>query len=456
MTPDASGEDSLGPVSSRPAPAAPTEPAVSLETVLSTDMTIAWDEAVSIVEALCQAVQGNVPRSIPSAGGVFLTGSGLVAARSGAGTPDPVEAGRRLLELLAKGPVPAPLRLFASQAVRADQHPSIVEFQQGLNYFAKPGGQSRIAAVHERCTRELASMPFPSEGEAPPGTPTPPLKTQGKTSGNRQWRREALLSVFAIVVAGMVVSGGYFAWQMLANGSVESEPVPAAEADSAPSTNQLAAPGGGTAAASSRAAVTREALPPAAGLVTAPGGRTAAASTRTAVAREAIPPAGGLVNAPSGAMLAPRRNPLDLDLGGAGGLAPPPPPVEIDENTGISGAASDAPPSAPLPIFVQDTAAAPAEPERVYSASDAGIVPATLVREQLLPPAMVPSGAAPLQLELVVSAEGAVERARFLVRPRRMADMMLLSSAKTWTFNPALKDGRPVRSRVVLSWFVAP
>ncbi len=385
--------------------------AVSLETVLSTDITIAWDETVSIVEALCEAVQGDVLRSIPSAGGVFLTGGGTVAARSGAGTPDPVEAGRRLLELLAKGAVPAPLRLFASQAVRADQHASIVEFQQGLNYFAKPGGQSRIAAVYERCTRELASMPFPSEGETRPGTP--PLKTQGKTGGNRQWRREALLSVAAIVVAGMVVSAGYFVWQMLANGSVESEPVLKAEAEVAPSTNPLAAL----------------------------GGETAAASTRPAVAREAIPPARGLVDAASGVALAPRRDPLDLGV--AGGPTAPAPPAEIDENSGISGPASDAPPSAPLPLFVEETAAEPAEPERVYSASDAGIVPATLVREQRLPPAMrAPSGAAPLQLELVVSAEGVVERARFLVPPRRMADMMLLSSAKTWTFNPALKDDK--------------
>jgi hypothetical protein len=43
-------------------------------------------------------------------------------------------------------------------------------------------------------------------------------------------------------------------------------------------------------------------------------------------------------------------------------------------------------------------------------------------------------------MELVVSAEGAVESARFLVPPQRMTDMMLLSNAKMWTFTPALKD----------------
>ena len=59
-------------------------------------------------------------------------------------------------------------------------------------------------------------------------------------------------------------------------------------------------------------------------------------------------------------------------------------------------------------------------------------------------------------IELIVSETGSVERVRLLSTPKRMPDMMLLSNAKTWTFNPALKDGRPVRSRLVLSWFVAP
>ena len=128
---------------------------------------------MSIVEALCEAVQGSVLRTIPGAKEIFLTGTGTVAVRSGAGTPEPVEAGRRLLELLGKATVPAPLRLFASQAVRAEQHPSIVEFQQGLNYFAKPGGRERIVAVYERCSRELAAMPFPSEDETKSGTGQP-------------------------------------------------------------------------------------------------------------------------------------------------------------------------------------------------------------------------------------------------------------------------------------------
>jgi hypothetical protein len=37
-----------------------------------------------------------------------------------------------------------------------------------------------------------------------------------------------------------------------------------------------------------------------------------------------------------------------------------------------------------------------------------------------------------------------------------MPDMMLLSRAKLWKFGPAMKDGHPVRYRLVLKWEVNP
>jgi hypothetical protein len=37
-----------------------------------------------------------------------------------------------------------------------------------------------------------------------------------------------------------------------------------------------------------------------------------------------------------------------------------------------------------------------------------------------------------------------------------MADMMLLSGAKNWEFDPALKDGQPVKYRLELSWAATP
>lgn len=54
-------------------------------------------------------------------------------------------------------------------------------------------------------------------------------------------------------------------------------------------------------------------------------------------------------------------------------------------------------------------------------------------------------------LEVVISQRGEVERIKLLSPPRRMVDIMALSAAKTWTFDPALKDGAPVRYRLILT-----
>jgi len=54
-------------------------------------------------------------------------------------------------------------------------------------------------------------------------------------------------------------------------------------------------------------------------------------------------------------------------------------------------------------------------------------------------------------LEVVISQRGEVERIKLLSPPRRMVDVMALSAAKMWRFDPALKDGAPVRYRLVLT-----
>jgi outer membrane biosynthesis protein TonB len=54
-------------------------------------------------------------------------------------------------------------------------------------------------------------------------------------------------------------------------------------------------------------------------------------------------------------------------------------------------------------------------------------------------------------LEVVISQRGEVERIKLVSPPRRMVDVMALSAAKMWTFDPALKDGAPVRYRLVLT-----
>ena len=93
---------------------------------------------------------------------------------------------------------------------------------------------------------------------------------------------------------------------------------------------------------------------------------------------------------------------------------------------------------------------------RIYSSGDSDVTPPVFHQPQI--PAQLLSGlrAATNTLEVIISETGRVERVRFVSTPKRMADMMMLSSAKNWEFDPALKDGQPVRYRLELSWAVTP
>jgi outer membrane biosynthesis protein TonB len=51
-------------------------------------------------------------------------------------------------------------------------------------------------------------------------------------------------------------------------------------------------------------------------------------------------------------------------------------------------------------------------------------------------------------IELLIDEEGNVARVRLVSQPTRMQPLMLLSAAKTWTFRPALREGRPVKYRL--------
>lgn len=88
--------------------------------------------------------------------------------------------------------------------------------------------------------------------------------------------------------------------------------------------------------------------------------------------------------------------------------------------------------------------------ESIYTAADVDVSRPNLHPSQV--PWQWPRGASRTEmLEVVISQRGEVEQIKLLTPPRRMVDVMALSAAKTWTFDPALKDGAPVRYRLVLT-----
>ena len=107
----------------------------------------------------------------------------------------------------------------------------------------------------------------------------------------------------------------------------------------------------------------------------------------------------------------------------------------------------------PEPIAVELPPAV--DPSIVYSQTDQNVEPPRLLSRPL--PARLPSGGSDVPtVEIVTSPEGGVERVRLTSKPRRLVDVMELSAAKAWQFDPALKDGQPVRYRFELGTSVPP
>jgi hypothetical protein len=90
--------------------------------------------------------------------------------------------------------------------------------------------------------------------------------------------------------------------------------------------------------------------------------------------------------------------------------------------------------------------------EAVYQSGDPGVVPAVLIYPKLpeTPTSGLPNRAG--TLDLIVDVSGKVERVRLrnTTPERRYRDYMMLASAKAWLFEPARKDGAPVRYRIAI------
>ena len=108
--------------------------------------------------------------------------------------------------------------------------------------------------------------------------------------------------------------------------------------------------------------------------------------------------------------------------------------------------------------FARPPAAAAAAPidATVYSSAMPDVQPPVMFFPQLPPASAQPGAPGTNTMELLIDEAGRVERVRLVSDPVRLPDMTLLSAAKTWKFHPALKDGRPVKYRLPVSWEVTP
>jgi hypothetical protein len=118
-------------------------------------------------------------------------------------------------------------------------------------------------------------------------------------------------------------------------------------------------------------------------------------------------------------------------------------------------AAAPPQPAAPPPV---EKPAAPVEPA-VYTLLDSEVTPPVAV-DQRMP--TWHAGVGPQnrmfrgQMELLIDESGGVESATIVETVWKPYDVLLLKASKTWRYQPAVKDGKPVRFRRVLDIVIAP
>jgi hypothetical protein len=150
-----------------------------------------------------------------------------------------------------------------------------------------------------------------------------------------------------------------------------------------------------------------------------------------------------------------RETPTTLRTGAADPVIAPPSSV----SAAAPLVAASARPTAALSAPASPVTGINADYERsapIYSAQDIDVRPPQMLEADLPRPAVLNWPTIKNSMELVVTADGSVERVKWLTSRERMPDVMLLSRAKTWKFSPALREGHPVRYRLIVTWEVNP
>jgi hypothetical protein len=374
---------------------------ITLQDILRRRVPLEWFECVALVASLCSALDDPDTPAIPRPDEVVVTPAGVLLVRGSRPRARMEELPRLLNSLLEYSAPPAPLRLFVLHAISSGAFPTPRSFGQALAYYERPGRAELVQSAHGRY---LETPDQPDTPDVEVEVEPPPLEdlVEEPAAPPRPRRRTRMVALVAVLVCASAVPllFGAARWQTPTRAGERPGPLATA------------------------AVQVREAAVTVTDALAAALGRTAPAPVDVSL----VP-------------VTPRRVPVprpDADAAILTSTADQPSgePAENDEG------APD-----PLPGVV-----APEDPE-IYSPAAGGVIPPVLADPIRLP--APPGGGRPGTghvIELVVSERGTVDRVQLLSPASRMTDMMLLSAAKSWIFEPARKDGHPVKYRLTFTW----
>lgn len=402
--------------------------------VLARGVPLRWDEAVALLqEILDRLTTGRGTNAVlPAFDDILIDGKGAVTIlTTRRGERGPVAGGRALHALLATADVPVPLRLFVTQANAPETHPSLAAFAEALAYFGKPNRGDLIRAIYDRY-RSTASATTPASTKTGRPDAPPPLTQNAARREHTGERPRTTPPPWLGPVAAVLCLASLVAviWSGLLGESTDKAGSAPAEAKA----DDADAP----------SSATREQKPASKGT---PAGRARASTAQPRA--PATERAAGVAAA--------RKDSAPVIERSAVRPGEPPLRAVPEPETPV---AQTAEPSVVIPIS-REYVVAPRESTAgtIYSSVDADVQPPVLIYPSLPPPIFVAGNAESVvvnRMELVVAADGSVERVRLVSGPTRMPDMMLLSGAKLWKFTPAVKNGAPVRYRAIVTWTAFP
>jgi len=379
---------------------------------LRSRIALEWFEAIAIAQAASE--DGFEDRSL-SPDDVFIRADGQVIAsrkmRGDAADLHPVHRIARFLRDLLPAAFPMPLRLALTQAMSSPPfYESLREFSDALKYFERPNRAAVIQAVYQRWRNSPPTadvVGVMTERDLPP----PPV---------RETRRP--VPVKRLVLGGLVVLGtaavaAVIVWRFDGSGSklVGANLVQrtTAAVDSVLD-RVLPSPTPQPAAESQNPVAGPVPSPPASPSTKKPTAGTEVAGVEARIAAFDL-----------------KEPPADL------AAAPFPLEQPAPSDAEVNGRQVDA---------------------RIYSETDSDVAPPVATYPRL--PSILPPGTEAKDLamiDLIIAPGGKVESVKLRRAPTTISDSMLLamslSAAKTWRFDPATKDGQPVRYRKSI-WLV--
>jgi hypothetical protein len=372
-----------------------------------------WHEAVAVAAALTAAVTEARLSHAPTLDAAFLTAAGDLRLTGGGREVGSVTCGLAigLAALLESAPCPAELR----QLVMHSTDPSprvdtLEEFSRALSFFERPGrvdvlrrlaARAEVALERARATEALERLTERARHAAEPVVPPQTAAAVNVDIGvaARRILGPAAIGTTVFISVALVVATLFTTAQAPDQGATLT--VGPIVDDEVPAQREAASPPEAASAVHSVAA-----MPPSADRSVASGAKS---------------------------------NPVTSP--GVASSGEPNVTVRVVE---LGGAPLPSNASVPAPAFVVPETAS----TRIYSTADAGVSSPVLVRPHL--PAEPPSGVPPWQigtLELIVGKTGTVEQVHLISPYNRFQERMLMAAAKAWQFQPATKDGRPVRCR---------